>query len=145
MSPPSTLTRCSSLPGQHVVVEVEVTRVHAGSGSASSAVSSGPMNPHGSLTAYSNPPTLALTLTLTLRRTLTPTLALTLTLTLGRTLTPTLALTLALTLRRTLSLTLTLTLTPTPTHPHPGPGPEPDPDPDSGPGPDPDPDPNTVP
>jgi len=43
---------CTSLPGQHVVVEVEVTRVHAGSGSASSAVSSGPMNPHGILEAY---------------------------------------------------------------------------------------------
>ena len=43
---------CTSLPGQHVVVEVEVTRVHAGSGSASSAISSGPMNPHGILEAY---------------------------------------------------------------------------------------------
>ena len=30
----------------------QVTREHAGSGSASSAVSSGPMNPHGILEAY---------------------------------------------------------------------------------------------
>lgn len=43
---------CTSLPGQHVVVEVEVARLHAGSGAASSAVASGPMNPHGILEAY---------------------------------------------------------------------------------------------
>jgi len=43
---------CSSLPGQAVVVEVEVTRLHAGSGSASAALATGPMNPHGILEAY---------------------------------------------------------------------------------------------
>lgn len=43
---------CTCLPGQAVVVEVEVTREHAGSGSASSAIAEGPMNPHGILEAY---------------------------------------------------------------------------------------------
>ena len=42
---------CSSMPGQAVVVEVEVTREHVG-GTASASVSGGPMNPHGILEAY---------------------------------------------------------------------------------------------
>ena len=42
---------CSSMPGQAVVVQVEVAREHAG-GTASAAISSGPMNPHGILEAY---------------------------------------------------------------------------------------------